>query len=431
MKFLGQELGVLKNQVLALVYNLQAYFFSTFLGFMFPPRALINDKPSCVQINGPGGYDQLQLEPLESDNGDSKVTIGYNAPKYGLTKPYVSIDNSKSYDEQFHEDLLLVEIEYFSINYADICIRWGLYESALRYVGWPICPGFDFSGRIIWAGKKAISKSFQVNDLIFGVTLFGAYSKRVLVPYNQIRKTPLNKISQDKVAAVPAAVATALHAVALSRNWPQKCMTQNKGVMIHSAAGGVGSQLISICKIQGMRPIVGVVGSTQKVDYCKQLGCDYVIDKSKEDLWGRAIEICPDGFNSIFDANGPETMSRSYDALSKCGSLVVYGVHSMLPRGAGFLSPLTWIKMILSILNIPKFDPMQMILSSKSVNGFNLSFFGDEVDIIEAYFDQIVDWIKEDKIIIPDVVKFDLVDIRKAHELIQSGESKGKIVVKT
>lgn len=37
--------------------------------------------------------------------------------------------------------------EAFSINYADICIRWGLYESALRYVGWPIIPGFDIAGR--------------------------------------------------------------------------------------------------------------------------------------------------------------------------------------------------------------------------------------------------------------------------------------------
>ena len=37
-------------------------------------------------------------------------------------------------------------LQAFSINYADVCIRWGLYESALRFVGWPIVPGFDLAG---------------------------------------------------------------------------------------------------------------------------------------------------------------------------------------------------------------------------------------------------------------------------------------------
>ena len=43
---------------------------------------------------------------------------------------------------------MVVRNKAFSINYADICIRWGLYESALRYVGWPIIPGFDLAGVI-------------------------------------------------------------------------------------------------------------------------------------------------------------------------------------------------------------------------------------------------------------------------------------------
>ena len=43
--------------------------------------------------------------------------------------------------------LYMFLLQAFSINYADICIRWGLYESALRFVGWPIIPGFDLAGR--------------------------------------------------------------------------------------------------------------------------------------------------------------------------------------------------------------------------------------------------------------------------------------------
>ena len=57
--------------------------------------------------------------------------------------------------------MLTSEREAFSINYADICIRWGLYESALRYVGWPIIPGFDLAG----AESSLDSKSSRYNCL--------------------------------------------------------------------------------------------------------------------------------------------------------------------------------------------------------------------------------------------------------------------------
>jgi NADPH:quinone reductase-like Zn-dependent oxidoreductase len=107
-----------------------------------------------------------------------------------------------------------VDIEAFSINYADICIRWGLYESALRYVGFPIVPGFDFSGQVRWAGKKS---GFAEGDKVFGFSLFGAYSDVVLVPNWQIHKTPSHIGSvpfesipkaMSIIAGVPAVAAT-------------------------------------------------------------------------------------------------------------------------------------------------------------------------------------------------------------------------------
>ena len=74
---------------------------------------------------------------------------------------------------------VLVRVNYFSVNYADICIRWGLYDSANKFVGWPIVPGFDISGTVEWAGSTS---GFSIGDRVFGATFFGAYSTRVLVP---------------------------------------------------------------------------------------------------------------------------------------------------------------------------------------------------------------------------------------------------------
>jgi len=92
---------------------------------------------TCVSIAGPGGLDQLQL----TDLGEDTVTVGCNIKDLGCTPPYVKIDRTRPLDDQLHSSLVLVEVDYFSVNYADVCIRWGLYESALRFVG--MCCAFE------------------------------------------------------------------------------------------------------------------------------------------------------------------------------------------------------------------------------------------------------------------------------------------------
>ena len=146
-------------------------------------------------------------------------------------------------------------------NLADITIRWGLYESALRFVGWPIVPGFDVAGSVAAAGSDS---GFKAGDDVYGCTLFGAYSSRVLIPGRQLTKRPPN-LSVEDAAALPAVAGTALHALHLAGFYPNPPVTTNKGVLIHSAAGGVGSLLVQMAKMCGCSPVVGVVGSSHKV----------------------------------------------------------------------------------------------------------------------------------------------------------------------
>jgi NADPH-dependent curcumin reductase CurA len=67
-----------------------------------------------------------------------------------------------------------------------------------------------------------------------------------------------------------------------------------------------GSALVQLCKAANCK-VIGVVGSTQKVDILKQLGADYIIDKSKQNLWKEVEKIAPEGVHACFDANGVET----------------------------------------------------------------------------------------------------------------------------
>ena len=419
MKIFGQELRVLRNQINSIISNIYCWFFSFIRS---KSKALISSGPTaknvCIVINGPGGLEQLKFVDIPSRN---KMTLGYNIPK--LPPPFggdVLIETCN-----LDQELVLVENKYFSVNYADIAIRWGLYESALRYVGWPIVPGFDFSGVVEWAGTKS---GLQAGDFVFGYTLFGSYSSRILVPAKQLRKLP-DCLSLDVAAAVPAVAGTALHAIALAGGWPNKPLTRVKAALIHSAAGGVGSMLIQICKIMGFSPIVAVVGSSHKIDICNQYGADYVIDKSESNLWEIASKISPDGYAAIFDANGVETLQSSLNHLSRCGRLIIYGFHTNLPKDS-YLSPLNWINIIYGMIKMPKFEAMSMVLNSHTISGFNLSFFADENELTTSYMNQIYDWIIEGKLSVAKVTTFDMKDIGEAHKLIQSGKSVGKIVIK-
>jgi len=373
----------------------------------------------CVAIGRPGGVEQLRLIALKP----GVATCGYNVLRGGpFTDPIVR-------DGDVPDDCVVLDNDAFSVNYADCCIRWGLYESAKQFVGYPIVPGFDVAGTVARVGTEV--KQFKVGDKVFGCSLFGAYSSRALVPALQLRKIPAG-LTAAEAASLPAVALTALYALFLAGHYPTPSRFNNKAILIHSAAGGVGSMLVQMAKVLGLGPVVGVVGRTSKVDAARALGCDVVIDKSREpDLWKAAEAAAPHGYAAIMDSNGVSTLQQSYDHLAKTGRLVVFGFHTNLPMGRDALSPLEWLRMARKMKNMPKFDPMEMGAENKAVLAFNLSFFADEREMLSDLFDQVVEWLKQGRIKPPRVVEMPMNQVADAHGLIQSGTSIGKIILNT
>eukprot|EP00041_Stephanoeca_diplocostata_P018993 m.402616 g.402616 ORF g.402616 m.402616 type:complete len:443 (+) comp21183_c0_seq1:148-1476(+) len=373
----------------------------------------------CISIGRPGGLEQLRLVQLKQ----GIATLGYNVSMGTAYSDPISDESD------IPSNCVVLRNEAFSVNYADCTIRWGLYESARLFVGWPIVPGFDIAGTIERVGPGADS-TWKAGDRVFGCSLFGAYSSRVVVPDIQIRKIPLH-LTTAQAAALPAVSLTALYALDLAGQWPQASKYTNRSILIHSAAGGVGSMLVQMSRVLRMHPIVGVVGSPAKVDAAGALGCDIVIDKSTGTLWEQAAKAAPGGYAVVMDSTGVSTLRESYAHLAPTGRLIVFGYGSNLPMGKAALSPIEWLKMARKASQMPHFDPMDLSVSNKSVLGFNLSFFADEKAKVTELFDQIVTWLDEGKIRCPNVVEMPMDKIAHAHELIQSGTSVGKIVMTT
>lgn len=314
-------------------------------------------------------------------------------------------------------DEVLVRTESIGVNYADCCVRWGVYDSAKKFVGWPITPGFEFSGTVEAIGEKV--SRFSPGMRVLGVTLFGAYSSHVIVPSDQVELLP-SRLTPAQAGGFPVIFLTAYHGL-----FQQVRVRSGMNMLVHSAAGGVGSALVQLGRVAGCK-VVGVVGASHKVSKALENGAHSVIDKSSTDLWTEAKKLVPEGYDMIFDANGPSTLRGSYEHLRPTGKLVSYGFHSMLPRTGGRIR---YLKAALGWLNLPRFNPLQLTNDNKSIIAFNLSFLFERKDLLREALADLLKWLDEGQIHAPQITSFPLSEVAQAHAKLESGSSVGKLVL--
>ncbi len=339
-----------------------------------------------IVIHSAGGYEKLSLE-----------THDIRGPK---------------------EHEVQIKVHYSGVNYADVCVRWGIYESAKQYVGWPITPGFEVSGVVQSVGESVTT--FKEGDEVIGVSFFNGYSSVINIVENQVFKKP-SKMSFSEAACFPSVFMTAYHA--LFQNF---ILRRGSNVLVHSAAGGVGSSLVQLLKWFDCN-VTGVIGLEKKREYLESLGCDHIIVKESESLWDRAKTICPKGYDVILDANGVSSIKESYQHLRSMGKLVIYGFHTMLPKSGGRIN---YLKLIWNFIKTPRFNPINLTSDNKSLLAFNLSFLFDENHLLQEAMSELIKLYEQGSIRAHHITEFDASDIAKAHAAIESGRSIGKIAIK-
>lgn len=339
-----------------------------------------------IRIARPGNYDVLRLEAF---------AIGEPGPVQ-----------------------VLVEVAAIGVNYADGLIRMGLYESARKLHGYPITPGFEVSGRVLATGSSVVR--FRPGDEVVALTLFDGYASHLLLDEDRVFIKPAS-LSFDQAAAIPAVFLTAwfmVHELARSR--------AGERWLVHSAAGGVGGALAQLGRLAGCE-VTGVVGHPGKAEAARAAGCTHVIDKASEDLWARAEGIAPDGFHAIFDANGVSTLRGSYRHLAPAGRLCVFGFASMLPRGRGVPS---WPRLAWDWLRTPRFSPLDMTRSNRSVIACNLSFLAAEGPRLIRGMEWLLARFASGDLIPPPVTAYALRDAGGAQAAIESGRTVGKLILR-
>lgn len=339
----------------------------------------------CVRIARPGGHEQLSIETLPDPEPDTNEVI--------------------------------VRTEAVGVNYADVVVRMGLYESANKLIGFPITPGFEFAGTIAKLGTEA--RRHRVGAKVFGVCFFGGYSSHVRTHEALVYPVP-GGLSISEAAAFPTVHFTAWYAlIGLGALKP------TMQVLVHSAAGGVGLAALQLCKAVGAR-VLGVVGAAHKLRAAEIYGADLVVDKSAGKLWQKAAQFAPEGFDLVLDPNGRETLRQSYEHLRPTGRLIVYGAHSMMSRGT---ERPNWVKLAIEYLRTPRFDPLRLTNENKGVLGFNLSYLFNRLDLAEIAAKDLLGWLDASKIRGLPVTEFPLQDVARAHQALETGNTIGKLVL--
>jgi NADPH:quinone reductase len=273
----------------------------------------------------------------------------------------------------------LVRVRAAGINFLDVLIRRGRYPQMPAF---PTVLGAELAGEL------------EDRTRVMALLSAGAYAELAAVPRASLVPLP------DGAAFAEGAgfVLTFLTAwVPLTR---QVRLEEGQTVLVHAAAGGVGTATIQVARALGAR-VVAAVGSPEKLDVCRELGAEeaYVYDDLPDDL---RVDV-------VADPVGGELFEAAVARLRPLGTLVAIGY-------AGGL----W----------PELQPAQLVGRNVGVQGVYIGrLLRHAPDVISAATGELLELWRAGTIRPLVGAEFPLADVEQAHELVESRRSVGKVVL--
>ncbi|MFE3255678.1 quinone oxidoreductase family protein [Nocardia sp. NPDC059091] len=206
--------------------------------------------------------------------------------------------------------------EAVGLNFADTYFRTGLYPAAL-----PAGMGVEAAGVIEAVGPN--NTDFRAGDRVtYTGSPLGAYSTERVMPAEHLIRLP-EEIPFETAASMTMRGLTT--AYLLRRIHPLRA---GDTVLLHAAAGGVGSLFTQWAKLLGVT-VIGTVSSEEKAAIARANGCDHVVLYTRENVAERVREITDGrGVPVVYDSIGKTTYQSSLDSLARRGLLVCFGTAS-------------------------------------------------------------------------------------------------------
>ena len=304
-----------------------------------------------------------------------------------------------------------VAVSAIGLNFADVFAIWGLYGATPTGV---FTPGLEFAGTVAALGSDVTGLS--VGQPVMGVTRFGAYTTGLNLDHRYVLPLPAGWTFAEG-AGYPVQALTAYYGLVRLGD-----LRAGQNVLIHSAAGGVGTFAGRIARRLGAYTI-GTVGHAAKVDYLRAEGYDDWIVRNRRTFAADLDRVLGDRpLHQVMECIGGSIFRDGFARLAPMGRHVVYGAARYATVGHRPNYP----RLLWQYLTRPKVDPQKLPELNKSVMGFNLIWLYERADLMH----EILGELSALDIGKPNVgATFGFRDVRAAITAFQRGTTVGKVVV--
>jgi len=301
------------------------------------------------------------------------------------------------------EGEVLIKVNAAGVNRADLLQAAGKYPPP---PGASEIIGLEVSGTVAQLGDGVTG--WEVEQPVCALLAGGGYAEYVAVPAQQVMPIP-DSVELHEAAALPEVACTV---------WSNLVMTAglraDQLVLIHGGASGIGTHAIQVAGALGSRVAV-TAGAKNKLELCAELGAEITIAYRDEDFVERVREESGGaGADVIFDIMGASYLDRNIDALAPDGRLVIIGMQGGI-KGE---------------LNIAKLLGKRAGVIATALRARPVSGPGSKGDIVTEVVANVWPMIADGRVRPIIGAEFGIEQAGAAHELLESGEVSGKVVLR-
>lgn len=290
-----------------------------------------------------------------------------------------------------------IEVEAAGINFADVMQRRGEYPGGPEPA---FTPGLEAAGTVDAVGENV---SLQTGDRVVAMLDRGGYAEYAIAEPESIFPVP-EGMSFEEAAGFPVQFLTA-HGCLFE--WGG--LEEGERVLIHAAAGGVGTAAVQLASRAGAE-VFGTASSDEKLEHAARMGCDHPIDYTEEDFVEEIRDrTSGEGVDLVLDGVGGETFERSLKTLVPFGRVVTYGVASGEPG---------------------RIETPEVFFRNASVIGYHLGrALRHEPNRVLKSVSDLTEGFAEGDLEVSVGKTFPLSAADEAHRFIENRESSGKVVL--
>jgi synaptic vesicle membrane protein VAT-1 len=306
-----------------------------------------------------------------------------------------------------------IRVRAAGLNFADVMAAQGLYPDAPKP---PCVVGYEVAGVIDALG--ADTQGLAVGQRVLALTRFGGHADVVCVPAQQALVMP-DAMSFEEAAAIPVNYLTAYHML-----FRVAGVRPGERVLVHMAAGGVGTAVLQLCTTVAGLEVFGTA-SAAKHDVLKAGGCAHPIDYHASDYAAEVGRLTGgEGVDIVLDPLGGRDWRKGLRLLRPGGRLVAYGFANLASGQRRRPA-----RLVFQAAGIPLLTPVGLMNHNRTVSGVNIGHLWGQIAILRDELQAILTlW---DQGVVKPVIDTTcpFADAATAHHRILQHQNTGKIVL--